>query len=130
MTIAAGDGRRRGARQGLRRLRRRQAREPREVLLPIEVHRGGVVPPALVLVLDEHLVDAEIPVEIHRLPPRPAARGWRKITEAASGGQFYLPAGKAARRAQPGARPARAAPERAPGEPVSRTRPARRHCTV
>src|SRR5438270_4672005 len=106
MTIAAGDGRRRGARQGLRGLRRRQAREPREVLLPIEVHRAGVVPPALVLVLDEHLVDAEIPVEIPRLPPRPAVfAGWRKITEGPRRGQFYLPAGEAARRAQPGARP-------------------------
>src|SRR2546421_645978 len=48
---------------------------PREVLRPMEVHRGGFVPPALVLVLDEPLVDAEIPVEIHRLPPRPAVGG-------------------------------------------------------
>src|SRR5207253_5623492 len=95
MTIAAGDGRRRGARQGRRGLRRRQAREPREVLLPIEVHRGGVVPPALVLVLDEHLVDAEIPVEIHRLSPRPAVGGVAENNGSAAPGPALLarPAG-------------------------------------
>src|SRR5437870_9061488 len=67
VAVAARGGRGRGLRPGARLECRKsgQAVQPREVLLPFGRNRGGVVPPALVLVLDEDLVDAEIAIEVH-----------------------------------------------------------------
>src|SRR5207237_10540732 len=55
-----------GTRLECRRAGEGQSVHAREVSLPLFVDGGGIVPPALVLVFDEHLVDAEIAVEIHR----------------------------------------------------------------
>src|SRR5438874_11987465 len=58
--------------------RRRQARQPREVLLPLGVDGRGVLPPPFILVFYEHLIDAEIPIEIHRSLPQPRTVARRK----------------------------------------------------
>ena len=60
-------------------LRKGHAGKLREVALPRLVYGLRVVAPALVLILDEHLVDAEIAVELHDLlqeePPWAAGGG-------------------------------------------------------
>src|SRR2546426_12262235 len=96
VAVAARGGRGRGLRPGARLecRRSRQAVQPRKVLLPLGRNRGGVVPPALVLVLDEDLVDAEIAIEVHGarednetaarkpfLPARPALETGRASRE-------------------------------------------------
>ena len=87
-----GDDRRGRLRPGAR-LERRRAGEGQpvhagEVLLPLLVDGRRVLPPALVLILDEDLVDSEIAVEIHRARKNSRSSGsepWNVIVSAVPG---------------------------------------------
>ena len=66
-------------------LRERDSGKLGEVALPGLVDGLGIVAPALVLILDEDLVDSEIAIELHG----PAPRGARKIADARGSGQRF-----------------------------------------
>ena len=82
--------------QGLRAgLRKRDAGKLGEVALPGLVHGLRVVAPALVLIVDEDLIDSEIAIELHWTFSRRV--GARKIADAGGAGQRFGKVGRPGR---------------------------------